>query len=345
MNEATISHARCAALRGVAAIAVYFHHSNGISAPLGMSAGYRAVDLFFILSGFVIAHAYEEKLRRDLTPLQLTLLRIARIYPLYLVGLIIGAGGAFLAVLLHGGDLSMHVVVVSTVAMLFLLPSPATNAFMPLNVPAWSLFFELLANAIYAQLAKVLNNRRLILLIGAAAAILTWLSVRAGTTNMGVEWSGFVGGVMRVLFSFFAGILLYRVRPRRILHTPWAWILPLIALPSLYLASEELIPDLLCVFVVFPTMIWLGSAVELPTRRVANFLGDTSYGLYVIHVPMILLSYKTFSYFGSDANRFAPWTGLILLAALLPGIYILDRIYDQPVRSWVAAKVRSRFRG
>lgn len=333
------------ALRGVAAIAVYFHHSNGISAPFGMSAGYRAVDLFFILSGFVIAHAYEEKLRRDLTPLQFTLLRIARIYPLYLVGLIIGAGGAFLAVLLHGGDLSMHVVVVSTVAMLFLLPSPATNAFMPLNVPAWSLFFELLANAIYAQLAKVLNNRRLILLIGAAAAILTWLSVCAGTTNMGVEWSGFVGGVMRVLFSFFAGILLYRVRPRRILHTPWAWILPLIALPSLYLASEELIPDLLCVFVVFPTMIWLGSAVELPTRRVANFLGDTSYGLYVIHVPMILLSYKTFSYFGSDANRFAPWTGLILLAALLLGIYILDRIYDQPVRSWVAAKVRSRFRG
>src|SRR5215467_2969310 len=75
------------ALRGLAALVVLGSHS--LSGNLRPQSGYLAVDLFFVLSGFVIAHAYRDRIERGLTIGAFIKLRLIRLYPLYLAGSLI----------------------------------------------------------------------------------------------------------------------------------------------------------------------------------------------------------------------------------------------------------------
>lgn len=331
------------AIRGVAAIAVFFHHANGISHPLSMPSGYRAVDLFFVLSGFVLAHAYGENLSaRALRPRTFLAMRLLRLYPLYLLGAMLGIVGAIAAVLLGGGDLSGSTVVIASLSLLLLLPSPTwmqSPALMPLNVPAWSLFFELLANIAYALLAPLLDNRRLTFVVAVAAIALVFASIHVGNANLGADWKSIPGGLARVTFSFFAGILIYRLHRRASRPSSLAWLLVAAPIPLLFVWSEKLVADLACILVIFPLLIYGGARIEIGASRIAGILGDTSYGIYVVHVPLILFFYKLFSYMGSDANLYAPWLGLATILALVPAMLVTDMFYDRPARRLLAKVV------
>src|SRR5215210_2241655 len=78
-------------LRGLAALIVVLFHAAALIGTQLAPGGYLAVDLFFILSGFVIAHAYDHRFAEGLGPLAFIRYRIIRFYPLYLLGLAIGA--------------------------------------------------------------------------------------------------------------------------------------------------------------------------------------------------------------------------------------------------------------
>lgn len=150
-------------LRGTsAAIVVIFHLQSGRSLDdLTFPAGYLAVDMFFMLSGFVIAHAYEERLKSDLTFARFAGLRAIRLYPLYILGCALLLGHAVLQAAYAGELWRAREFVYALPYAVALVPNfPAGPAgWFKLNPPAWSLFYEWVYNLLYAAFLLFLTTR------------------------------------------------------------------------------------------------------------------------------------------------------------------------------------------
>jgi peptidoglycan/LPS O-acetylase OafA/YrhL len=147
-------------LRGIAAIAVLFRHTVPNFMPTSPSAsGYLAVDLFFVLSGFVIAYAYERALLNGMTIAQFMVKRVVRLYPLYIVAGLVSL--LFLTIRLFVKHQGMSEEIVYF-ANLFYIPIPInlnTELHLyPLNDPAWSLGLEILINAVFAAIIVPLQR-------------------------------------------------------------------------------------------------------------------------------------------------------------------------------------------
>ncbi|MFL5016488.1 MAG: acyltransferase family protein [Rhizobium sp.] len=140
-------------LRGASAILVLVYHSSN-----AFPVAYAAVDLFFMLSGFVLAERYGESLlqaggRRDFINH-----RIARLYPVYFACTLLGAVSVF-PLIGHLENWSINTFAVSSVTSLLMLPAPSDTVLgiLPLNGPAWSLFFEVVANVVFLVTAARLR--------------------------------------------------------------------------------------------------------------------------------------------------------------------------------------------
>ena len=212
-------------LRGFAALAVVVcHFSMGMTVAGDMDSSllpgaYLAVD-FFMLSGFVIAHAYEQRLLGALRFFEFMKIRLIRLYPLYFLAIalpiIVITGQSFLH-LPH--DNYLHNVIPSYLLHLLLLPTPPifspidSNVF-PLDGPTWSLSVEMGINVIYALCCPFLSLRRLIMVSVLSAFCLGAVSYHYVDLNTGWEWHGYIGGWARVMWNFPIGIVLYRFLQR-----------------------------------------------------------------------------------------------------------------------------------
>ncbi|MBU1252770.1 MAG: acyltransferase [Alphaproteobacteria bacterium] len=261
------------ALRGVAAIAVMLFHLD-TDAPLAMPGGYLAVDLFFALSGFVIAHSYAGRMDAGMGFGTFMRLRIARLWPML-------ALGAALGIVLHGGH----------AGMLFLLPNPLSPAMLyPANPPYWSLLLELAAYAGFALAWGQMGARGLAGVIIASAAILAFYASGPNKLlSFGAEWGVLLPGFARLGFAFGIGVAVYHWRkaspPRR--TTALAWTLPVIFAAICALVGQANWPGLLAILFVVPALAWLATCWEVPQTRAAAILGDLSYPLYCIHLPLL----------------------------------------------------------
>lgn len=326
-------------LRGVAAIAVTSMHLSHYMSALHPAIVSVAVDFFFVLSGFVIAYAYEGELVRGLGFRRFLLARIIRLYPLYLLGLVLGSVAMWTY---HRPPVEANFF--ATLGLnLFMLPYPAfdpTNRdLFQLNFPAWSLFFELVANLVYAMLAPRLSNRVLMLLIAAGFMGLVATGVMTGTLDQGTLRPGFAGGLARVTFSFFAGVALYRLwlrRPARVSVHP-ALLFVLLVLPLLLKPGGPFgwTYQLAIVVIYMPMMVWLGAGARAKGGwlKACTALGALSYPLYIIHAP-VWTGIRAFN--GWQGNNVlhaaAPWSGLMLLAILCAISWWLDKAVDYPLR-------------
>jgi Acyltransferase family len=200
-------------LRGLAALAVVTLHVPDHTFRELLPGSPLAVDLFFVLSGFVLAHSYTERLRDEMGAMEFMRIRIIRLYPLYILGTaLVMAHFALLAGFNYRAWL--HVIGSAVFAVLFLPTPPGISPDwhpFPLNFPAWSLFFELVINYVFALLLPRLTNRLLagVILIGLPMLIATGLYF--GDLTPGWSFSNFWGGGGRVVYSFFAGVAAYRV--------------------------------------------------------------------------------------------------------------------------------------
>ncbi|MGE0829924.1 MAG: acyltransferase family protein, partial [Hyphomonadaceae bacterium] len=147
-------------LRGIAAVAVLLRHFGSAAGPVRLPESYLAVDLFFLLSGFVLAHAYEQRLRAGMSFWDFLKARFIRLYPLYFLGTAIGAAGAFWLASRNWGHAEFGEMLGSLSFNLAFLPSAfhEHNPF-PYNGPAWSLFYEMLASVIFALAAPLMGPR------------------------------------------------------------------------------------------------------------------------------------------------------------------------------------------
>jgi peptidoglycan/LPS O-acetylase OafA/YrhL len=283
-------------LRGAAALAVITDHIP--SAVSGLLPGrYLAVDFFFALSGFVLAHVYGARLAAGLSAGQLMRARVVRLYPLYIAATLAGALLAALKVARGWTPASWEQVAASTLFNAFYLPVPqglstAPDGPFPFNGPAWSLFFELLANLAFALTARRLTNRGIAAFLVVCAAAVTYTAFRLGRLDAGFAYSNFLGGFPRVFYAFFAGVLIYRLRERwRAPALPgWLGLVLLIAILAMP-ASRALRPawEAFATIALFPLLIAFcaNSKVGGGAARACAAAGLLSYGFYVFQAPVI----------------------------------------------------------
>lgn len=295
------------ALRGVAAICVMLYHAQ-LGGILAMPGGYLAVDLFFALSGFIIAHSYGARIENGLGFNTFMRLRAARLWPMLILGALLGMG-------LHGGH----------PGMLFLLPNPKSpDMLFPANPPFWSLLLEMIAYAAFALLWTRVRRRALLGIIGASAAVLAIASIGStGVESFGAGWSTVIEGLARLGFAFSIGVAIWSVRQRwPVLRKPSiaAWLIPLaFVLISAFVPRNNMAVIAVCLFAV-PALVWCATRWEVPDHRLSAALGDLSYPLYCIHAPLIA------------SAAVLGWKEPLALA--LPAIALaLDRLVDTHARS------------
>jgi peptidoglycan/LPS O-acetylase OafA/YrhL len=341
-------------MRGVAALAVVLHHFPPIRSPALFHNGLLAVDIFYLLSGFVIAHAYGPRLAAGLGTGRFMAGRIIRLWPIMMLGVLVGLLQA-LVVPVPGKDLALGVGgrLACTGFNLLILPCPPglSRQMFPANPPEWTLFYELVANLLFALAFALLQGRRaLIALIAAGGAVAAAGVLRYQGVKFGVSHEGVPFDLGRVVFSFFLGVLLQRTRPiwaRRVPAAP-SWIVYLLVLALL--AAPQASPTaqtalhLAAVFVLSPLLVMLGAVARSAglMAKASMLLGRLSYPLYAIHMPLIFLGAGLLA---------SPWDQSILvyLGLLVPALalaMVLPSIYEAPVRRALTAMLgRSLVRG
>lgn len=332
-------------LRGVAALLIVTRHVSFLFDPISFQKSYLAVDLFFLMSGVVLCHSYEFKLLNTLSPWRFVWIRVVRIHPLYLLGCSLS-----ILVILLNLDSSTHALDLPRLILLalFLLPDVLGSSTYPLNGPSWSLFFELLINFVYAFCIKFLTNRITAIITVCSAFMLVPILIFSTHHNfdLGFTIKSFPTGLFRVAYSFFAGVLLcrlFKTRPAIIagrMGNIAAWLILIFVLGLLMLPISEKFQsyyDFFVVTLLFPFIVYGSLRLEMSgaSARIFQFLGLTSYAIYVLHAPLGYLLESGLPHHRESVIVYAPWAGVAFLFGLLAVCYIVDRFYDTPIRRFL----------
>ena len=348
-------------LRGVAALMVVLYHvfEGFATSPIDQrfNHGYLAVDFFFILSGFVIGYAYDDRWQKMKTR-DFIKRRLIRLHPMIVLGLVFGV----ITFLIQGGkqwdgtSVSLLMVMLALLLSLFLIPAvPGSGVevrgngeMFPLNGPIWTLFFEYIGNILYALILRRLSNKMLTILVVFAGLALTSFAVFnfSGYGHLGVGWSlsenNLPGGLLRLLFSFSLGLLMSRkFKPIRIKGAFWISSITIIVLLSMPYIGDGSMPwknglyDSVCTILIFPMLVYSGASGSTAGRhssKLYKFLGDISYPLYVVHYPFMYLFY---SYLWSNGNLPFSQTWHVAVLLFVGNVvlaYVSLKLYDEPVR-------------
>lgn len=320
-------------LRGVAALVVLVLHAQMLTGGDTAPHGAIAVDVFFVLSGFVVSHAYDGRLSRGWGVIGFIKARLKRLYPLYFAGLMLGAAVA----LFLGNPLGLVALLAANGIVMVPIASVGPEAkIFPLNPPTWSLLCEFAVNALYAVLAPRLSNRMLGLVVAAGAAWVAFSAFKEGGLDGGYNTVTILTGFGRALFGFFLGVGFYRLhragKLQKLARVPAFLLLAVFVALSLILIVRGLAGaaiDLLLVLAVIPALVAATSQAVVARpweRRVYGALARLSYPLYVTHFPvLVLLQYKLIT----------PSKPLLLFAFLalsLAVAYAAERWFDRPLQ-------------
>jgi peptidoglycan/LPS O-acetylase OafA/YrhL len=340
-------------LRGVAALAVAFRHIPDNAVADLTPASYLAVDLFFVLSGFVLAHAYATRLAAGMSVGDFAVVRLIRLYPLYLVASLIT-----LALVLvpawpghyHPPPRSLRTVVLALLFLPTIDPGDPHIGLFPLIGPAWSLFFEFVVNIVFAVIVTRLDTRRLVVVLAAGAALLIATVAHFGAIDVGYSQSNVWGGFGRVGFAFFAGVAAHRLWAAGAL--PWLR-LPAAAAAVAVLAMFHFAPhhlaawDTALVLVAMPALVLASARAEPPPWLTRPFavIGLASYAVYVLTNPVDQWFETLVPWAHVNSFAGAGTAGAVAMVAFILALaLVLDRWVDVPVRArltrWHRASVR-----
>jgi len=332
-------------LRGLAAIAVVIYHFMEIAVPdyhqSFIAHAHLAVDFFFCLSGFVIAYAYDHKLKQIGFTMFLKI-RFIRLHPLVIIGSVIG-----LLAFVFDPFSNLYQLYADRTPLMFItsclmIPYPLVHEryfnLFHLNPPTWSLFWEYLANIVYALILIRLRNKLMWVLAAIGAVAICYESFHSG--YLGVGWGGdnILGGGIRVFYSFTAGILVYRsnwIIKSRLGFLSLAILLIMVFLIP-FSEKTNAIVDILIVILYFPFLVALGAGAKLKSgwEKICNWSGEISYPLYMIHYPFIWLFMSYVARYKPDLQQMSVIMlfgvfGLIVLA------YSILVFMDIPIRNYL----------
>ena len=361
-------------LRGVAAILVLFYHIfEGFAFAEGVDGagdgiirtlnhGHIAVDFFFILSGFVISYAYDDRWGK-MSMGGFFKRRLIRLHPMLMMGAVVGTITFLIAGREQWSGETAPVGWVMTAMLLTMFMIPAVpdahyevrgnGEMFPLNGPGWSLFFEYIGNILYALFIRRLPTRMLAVLAVLLGVVHCWFFVGdvSGYDMVGVGWTiddhNFWGGLVRMMFPFTVGMLLARTfRPRKVKGAFWICSIALVAIFAVpYIKpghgiSLNSLYEVVCIALIFPLLVWLGACGSASGRtgKLNRLLGDLSYPLYIVHYPIMYLFYAWL--IENDVYTLQECWGMALLvvaSSILLALFCL-KLYDEPVRRWLARK-------
>ena len=356
-------------LRGVAALLVVWYHVHegfsfaGGGMITGINHGYLAVDFFFMLSGFVISYAYDDRWTKGFSLKDFFKRRIIRLHPMVIIGAIIGAIIFMLqgSVQWDGTHIATSAVMLAMLCAMFMIPATpgccyevrGNGEMFPLNGPSWSLFFEYIGNIVYALVLRRLGTRALAVLTAVLGIALTWFAVTDASAygSIGVGWTidsvNVFGGSLRMLFPFTMGLLLLRLfnPARSIRGIFWICTIALVMLFHVpFIGSNGNIClngifEMACIIVIFPAIVWFaasGKTSDAWSTKICALLGNLSYPLYMVHYPIMYLFYKwliqtrQYSFGETWQVALAVYASSLLLA------WACMKFYDIPVRRWLA---------
>jgi peptidoglycan/LPS O-acetylase OafA/YrhL len=355
-------------LRGVAAITVVIFHileaHSTSHLDLMINHGYLAVDFFFLLSGFVIGYAYDDRWEK-LTIGGFFKRRLQRLQPLVILGSIIGAicfyySDSTLFPLIHTVPLWQLLVVMLISCTLIPIPISMDirgwQEMHPLDGPGWSLFFEYIANIMYALGLRKLSKPALSVLVAVTGI---WLIIYLVYGKNGDVIGGWTLneeqlkiGFMRMLFPFFAGLLLSRTIKISYFKNAFLWcsvlLLIVLAMPRIGGADKLWMNGLyesLVIILVFPLIIYLGASGQVKggkESKICKFLGDISYPIYITHYPLIYIYTGWVSdNRGLSFSNYLPYGLLTFVGAVVIG-YAALKFYDEPVRAWLSKRMKQK---
>ncbi len=323
-------------LRGIAALAVLTFHFASESNPTILPHGGLAVDFFFSLSGFVVAYAYEDRLRGGLSPTDFMKLRLIRLYPMLALGVFVGAVGYYRSY--SSLDLALAIIT----ALVFLPSRIAGEAegfnAVAANPPEWTLIFEVYGNIVFGLIAPRMTNLMLFLMIllsaGTYELSFWWFGVEGG-----FSWPTIIGGVPRFCLSFLIGVALFRLQSngwlRRTIPLVLSSILLIIVFATPIESHLEWLYNSVSVMLIFPTIIATCdrnvSGWMLPA---CFYMGETSYPAYILQGGIVPHARSFVSKVGHGGLL-----SLFLISVLIFVYYLLIfctwKFIDLPVRRYL----------
>ena len=257
-----------------------------------------AVDLFFVLSGFVVAHAYDDRWD-SMSIREFLVIRLIRLHPLVILGVLLGLVSYLFDPFAGGAQNATWSALLTALALgLVLLPnSPLPNRGADthsLNSPAWTLLQEYIAYIAYALILRRLRARTLAVVASTAGLLLIGSAIYLDTLDGGASWDTMWMAPIRLTFSFVTGLWLYRVRNR--LPQPKIGFLLLTAIlviaftmpifPKINGVSVNGLYEAAIVVVLFPFIIIAGAHSEAGTGLLGTcrMAGRISYPLYITQV-------------------------------------------------------------
>lgn len=358
------------AFRGVAALMVVcYHYTGGFVPDLDprrvtelIFQGYLWVDFFFMLSGFVLAHAYGRTFRGGVEPRAMrsfVLARVARIYPLHLVvlagfvlielcrGLSIWTGVASFPLAPFDGPKSLGALLLN----IGLLQSYGFQDHLSWNGPAWSISAEWMAYLCFPVLVLIGARLAPRHVLGVVALCLLGLAaLSGGGRDLDVTYNG---GVWRGLFGFVLGMVIHAAMPWLRARAIGRWLgagASVLAIGALLLLVMHLgVADLISTSLmgVLLTALALndragGRLAAGLARPVPMWLGQISYSVYLGH--MLLLEAVLVG--GQVLLGHPPGIGLGLWGsiALVVPLFVLALLFGQLLHHRVEQPAREAWR-
>lgn len=349
-------------LRGVAAvIVIIFHlleaHAGGSHFNQIINHGYLAVDFFFMLSGFVIGYAYDDRWNQ-MTVGTFFKRRLIRLQPMVIMGSIVGAAFFYFQASDCFPNIAGTPVTTMLLVMLLgftLLPLPLKwdirgwTEMHPLNAPAWSLYYEYIGNILYALFVRKFNKVALTTLVVIAGCLTVHLCLTAPSGDIvggwALNWEQQYVGIVRLLYPFFAGLLLSRlgwlIRIKKRAFW-WCSLLIVVVLSIPRIGGEDGfwmngLYEAFIIICIFPIIVSMGAGGKVTGKRsvgVCKFLGDISYPIYITHYPLVYTYTAWATTNNATIAEGAPYMILTFVGSFAVA-YASLRLYDEPVRKWL----------
>jgi peptidoglycan/LPS O-acetylase OafA/YrhL len=333
-------------LRGTAALLVVIYHLMEVAHPNPLYHAHLAVDFFFLLSGYVVGYAYDNRLQTGaITIKDFFRIRLIRLHPLVILGTLLGALGYWLDPFagykqpVNGGMFLLAIILGA-----LLLPAPSMpnrgDETHSLNGPSWSLLQEYLVNIVYAVFCSKLTIKVLWVIVVLSAIALGITAIEHGHLAAGWGWSSFWIAPVRVCYPFFMGLLLFKTGTK--IKVPFAY--PLLSLLILLnfawpFNRYDGAVEFLSVLVPFPLIVaaGAGSTVSGFGASICRFFGKISYPIYIIHYPFVYL-YTHWVYERHPSNNLVVGYGIGLIVFVILISWFLLKYFDEPVRAWLTQR-------
>ena len=273
-------------------------------------------------------------------------LRLNRLYPMLFIGVLV-AGLVFMGrqILLHTGLLTESVVL--TVLSLSLLPVGLLYglASYPVDNPIWSLFFEFVANGVYASPLRRIGRPLAFALLALVTVALAVLMVHVGTVSpLGyVGPSSFLSGFVRVAVPFSLGVAIWQLKLfTKFPSVPFSVVAIGLALALGFHGTTRWIYDLVGILIIFPALVCLGSKAHVGaiTLRFCHIARRGSYPLYILHMSVLRVVDMAYKMSHIRIGPFLPMCLAIVLSLLVSWGFL--RLYDEPFREWMSRRRKSK---